>query len=469
MNRRLRALNRFGLGARIGEAPGLSEDAARDWLHGQLRAESALLPVGDGLPGLDEIGETVGRRMRVRKEASEDEREEARRRFRDLVRREATAALGRRVATDAPFLERLVAFWSNHLCVSARGAPAVAALAGHYERTAIRPHVLDPFEEMLLASARHPAMLLYLDNIRSLGPESRAGRMSARRGRNRGLNENYARELLELHTVGVDGGYDQNDVEEAARILTGWSADLGAGGPGGGRAMMRRRRTMGGGPVKPGFVFRPELHEPGEKTVMGRRYGPGGVDEGEALIRGLARHPSTADFLATKLARHFVADDPPRSAVDRLAAAYRESGGDLGRVAHALADLEEAWDPDHRKLRTPQDWTVAALRALRAEEFPLPLLGVLSELRQPLWAPPSPKGFDDRERAWADPDALMNRAELARTVARRVARSGADPRMLLEVVEPDDGGALAGMLADASIPADERFALALAGPAFQWR
>jgi uncharacterized protein (DUF1800 family) len=339
-------------------------------------------------------------------------------------------------------------------------------------------------------------MLLYLDNTRSVGPGSQVGRATERRATQqgatgRGLNENHARELLELHTLGVGGGYTQADVEAAARVLTGWTADPGNGAA---NAMARPRllgRQRPGAPVVPvgpvagpvaGSVFRPEIHEPGTKVVLGQRYGaggggaggavgPGGAEEAEALVRDLARHPATATFVATKLARHFVADEPPATAVERLAAVFRDSGGDLLRVSLALVDVEEAWDPAHRKLRTPQEWTVAALRAARAENFPPALLPVLRELRHPLWGPAAPKGFDDVTRAWADPDALMNRAELARTLAARLARGRAaiDPRLLLDVMEPADGGALAAMLADDSIAAEERFALALGGPAFQWR
>lgn len=466
MDAHLRALNRFGLGARIGELRRGASTDPRGWLRARLDPQSALLPGDADVPTLEEIASGLRRQREAARGGDEDARRAAGRIFRELLEREASAALGRRVRSDAPFVERLVAFWSNHLCVSAGRSPAVAALAGHYERTVVRPHALGRYEEMLLASARHPAMLLYLDNARSVGPRSLAGRRSARRGRERarGLNENYARELLELHTVGVDGGYEQSDVEAAARILTGWTVDLGDA------------RERGMGPGRPGsdtsgpaFVFRPQLHEPGGKTVLGRSYGPGGAEEGEALLRDLARHPSTATFLATKLVRHFVADDPPGAAVNRLASVYRESEGDLLEVSRALIDLEEAWDPAHRKLRTPQDWIVAALRALHLDHFPGPLLGVLRALRHPLWAPPAPKGFDDLTRVWADPDSLMNRAELARSVAERAGDGRLDPALLLEVMEPDDGGALATMLSDASIAPDERLALALGGPAFQWR
>jgi uncharacterized protein (DUF1800 family) len=304
-------------------------------------------------------------------------------------------------------------------------------------------------------------MLFYLDNFDSIGPDSRAARLADRAraaGRSRlpprGLNENYARELMELHTVGVDGGYTQADVIQLARILTGWS-------------------VSGIGPREQGrprsYLFRRAAHEPGPKTLMGKRYDEGGEREGEDAIRDLCAHESTARFIATKLVRHFVADDPPRGAVDHVAGVFRDTGGDLAQLSRALAALGDAWDPATRKLRTPQDWVVAMLRALHAKEAPLRMVGVLAQLRHPLWAPSAPKGFPDTTVAWADPDSLMHRAELARTVAGKVGASGLAPDALLDVVDVEGGNPLPAMLADTSVARDERLALAMGGPAFQWR
>ncbi len=267
----------------------------------------------------------------------------------------ATRRSTQRVTSDRPFVERLVAFWSNHLCVSTGAKVLVAPLAGSYEREAIRPHVLGRFEDMVLASARHPAMLVYLDNFQSIGPNSRGGQFSGRggRGQKRGLNENYARELLELHTLGVDGGYTQQDVQELAKILTGWTvAGLVRGAP---QVTAQRGRRPNGrtgatpatadpdrnGPI--GFTFQALLHEPGAKTVLGVKYGDDGEEEGERVIRALCRHPSTARFVATKLVTHFVGDQPPAAAVDRIARVFRDSDGDLRAVSLALVDLDDAW------------------------------------------------------------------------------------------------------------------------------
>jgi uncharacterized protein (DUF1800 family) len=458
MDSTLRALNGFGIGARVGDRRRVNDP--RGWLRAQLDGGAPALPapaeatpsaIADAVRSFRTIGQVNNQEQR-------QARQQARRHLVEIAGAEGRAALTQRATTDRPFVERLVAFWSNHFCVSVSAKVLVAPLAGSYEREAIRPHVLGRFEDMVLASARHPAMLVYLDNFQSIGPSSRGGRFSGRagRGQQRGLNENYARELLELHTLGVDGGYTQQDVQELAKILTGWTV--------GGLVRAGRRAEA---PF--GFTFQQLLHEPGTKTVLGVRYGEAGVEEGERVIRALCRHPSTARFVATKLVTHFVGDEPPASAVDRIARTFRESGGDLRAVSLALVDLPEAWSDAARKFRMPQDWLVAVLRAFGAKEAPETAMPLLRQLRHPLWSPQSPKGFGDKTDEWADPDSLLNRAELARTVARRLRAQRLDPRGLLEVVDAPPGDPLHRFVADTSIATDERIALALAGPAFQWR
>ncbi|MGQ0815246.1 MAG: DUF1800 domain-containing protein [Gemmatimonadota bacterium] len=445
MDKRLRALNRFGLGARVGERDRISD--GHGWLRGQLDSGPPALraPAGNSP---SEIADAL-RNLRMM-QGGEQDRREARRKIVQLASAEQRAALTERATTTRPFVERLVGFWSNHLCVSAAAKLPVSLLAGSYERDVIRPHVLGRFEDMVLASAKHPAMLLYLDNFQSIGPNSRGARAGGRLGRQRGLNENYARELLELHTLGVNGGYTQNDVLELARILTGWSTD-------------REIR----------FEFRELAHEPSAKTLLGIRYEEAGLREGERAMRALSRHPATSTFIATKLVTHFVADQPTASAVDRIARVFRTTDGDLHAVSAALIDLPEAWSEAARKFRTPQDWLVAVLRAFDARDASEALSPVLRQLRHPLWAPQAPKGFGDTTQEWADPDALLNRGELARTIARqtigKASGAGFAPQRLLEVVDVANGNPLQALLADNSIPADERIALAIAGPAFQWR
>ena len=452
-----RALNRFGMGARVGESQSLHDP--RDWLEGQLTANVDPMRAPE-IPAPAEIGAAL-RSLREAQGAGDGERvQAARRRIREIAGLEARAALTERVRSDHPFVERLVAFWSNHLCVSIAGKPIVAPLAGLYERQVIRPHVLSRFEDMVLASARHPAMLLYLDNAQSLGPNSRVGQATRRRQRRvRGLNENYARELLELHTLGVDGGYSQQDVQELARILTGWTVD-GVGGPQPGR------EPQGG---EPGFRFVPAMHEPGTKVVLGKRYRDGGEREGREVIRDLCRHPSTAAFVSRKLVRHFVSDEPEERDVTAVATVFRDTGGDLRAVARSLIHIDAAWDQAHLKFRTPQDWLIAALRAVGARDYPVQLVPMLRALRHPLWAPAAPKGFGDTRSEWADPDGLMNRAELGRTIATQVARRGFEPERLLDTIDMQDASSLPQLIGDETIERGERVALFLSGPDFQWR
>ncbi len=466
MNLALRALNGFGFGARPGERDRLRDPRA--WLRAQLAGGPPLISApAAATPG--EIAAAVGAFRSALPQATDQQRREARRdarrRLVAIAAAESNAAMTARVTSERPFVERLVAFWSNHLCVSTGAKILVAPLAGRYEREAIRPHVLGRFADMVLASAKHPAMLVYLDNFQSIGPASPGARAGGRRGQKRGLNENYARELLELHTLGVDGGYSQKDVQELAKILTGWTVDgLMRPRPAGSRGV--RMPTRDGEGIA--FLFQQPLHEPGPKTVLGVRYNEGSA-EGERAIRALCDHPSTARFVAAKLVGHFVADTPPAAAVDRIAGVFRKTRGDLRAVADALIDLPEAWSETARKFRTPQDWIIAVLRAFNASEVSDTVMPILRQLRHPLWSPAAPKGFDDDTAAWADPDSLLNRAELARTVARRLRVPRVDPRALLDAINVPATDHLHKFLADTSIPADERVALAIAGPAFQWR
>jgi uncharacterized protein (DUF1800 family) len=472
MDLALRALNRFGLGARVGERQTLRDP--RGWLRAQLDGGPPVIAAPQNASPA-EIGDAL-RALRMAPQGDRAARQQARRRLIEIATAEGRASLGARVTSVRPFIERLVAFWSNHLCISMGAKAIVAPLAGSYEREAIRPHVLGRFEDMVLASAMHPAMLVYLDAFQSVGPSSQAAKVAARHGNTRGLNENYARELMELHTLGVNGGYTQQDVRELAKVLTGWTIDGFARRPadrrarvGGGtrRAGLMPEENTPGTPVR--FAFRETLHEPGRKSVLGVSYSGNGVEEGEHAIRALCRHPSTASFVATKLARHFVADDPPAACVDRVARAFRSSGGDLKVTSTALIDSPEAWNADTRKFRTPQDWIVAVMRALNT---PFPgdrIVAVLRQFRHPLWAPQAPKGFGDTMQDWADSDSLLNRAELSRTIGRGLELAPGDPRALLDVVDVAAADPLRDLLADSSIAAAERAALALASPAFQWR
>ena len=323
---------------------------------------------------------------------------------RQLFRNEARARFDAAINAEIGLVERLVWFWSNHFCVNADAT----VMAGGYEREAIRPHVLGRFKDMLLAAEGHPAMLLYLNNAQSIGPDSIAGV-----NRDRGLNENLAREILELHTLGVRTVYTQADVTSFAKILTGWTI------------LPTQTNPEHGGE----FVFLKRAHEPGPQTVIGNAYPDTGVEQGRAVLADLARHPATAKRVATKLARHFVADDPPGPLVDRLTKRFLDTDGDLKELASDLIAAPESWAPEQAKIKRPGEWIVAMLRATGISGDVVRIIGGLTLLGEPLWRPPAPKGFSDDNAAWLD--GLGQRLDIANTFAQRVG-PGIDPEAVAE-------------------------------------
>jgi uncharacterized protein (DUF1800 family) len=311
---------------------------------------------------------------------------------------EARARIDAALGAELGFAERLVWFWSNHFCVSADKGP-VRALCGAYEREAVRAHGLGRFADMLFAVESHPAMLIYLDNARSIGPDSIAGR-----NQHKGLNENLAREILELHTLGVRTVYTQADVTNFAKIITGWTV------------VPPHQDPARGGE----FVFNPRMHEPGDQRVIGRLYPDGGIEQGRAVLADLARHPATAKHIAAKLARAFVADAPPPALVDRLAKRFLDTGGNLKELARTMVSAPEAWAAPRGKLKTPGTWFVAALRATGVTPPDIrPVIQAQNLLGEPLWRPPAPKGFADDSAAWMD--GIAQRIDVANQLAARVA------------------------------------------------
>lgn len=379
------------------------------------------------------------------------------------------AAVNARVAsaltTQTPFVERLVHFWANHFAVSTE-KPGVAALAGSFEAEAIRPHVLGRFEDMLVAVERHPAMQLFLDQTRSVGPDSMAAMRAVERNPNvkRGLNENLAREIMELHTLGVRSGYTQDDVTEFARALTGWSL---AGNPGNAGNPGRVARQPNAAPGT--FVFRVALHEPGSRTIMGHRYDQPGEEQALAILHDLAGSPATAQHIGGKLARHFVADNPPPEVSERLANAFERSGGDLPTVYRTLIDMPQAWSPVAVKFKTPWEWTISSMRGLGWQDLGnLQTAPILTQLGQPVWRPGSPAGYDDIAASWAAPDALIRRVDVAQRFAARVG-DRLDARALGQTLL---AGSLSAPTATAVSRADSAstaIALLLVSPDFQRR
>ncbi len=312
------------------------------------------------------------------------------------------------LAADIGFAERLVWFWSNHFCVSAN---RIQSTSGAYEREAVRANVLGHFVDLLLAVEGHPAMLFYLDNLGSMGANSIAGI-----NRSSGLNENFAREIMELHTLGVRTGYTQEDVISFANVLTGWTllppgADPQHGGE---------------------FTFNPRLHEPGGQTVLGKRYEQEDVEQGRAVLRDLAAHPATATHVATKLARHFVADEPPPILVEQMAKTFRETEGDLKQVAIAMVSSDEAWREPPSKLKRPGEWVVGMVRAAGITVVdPVRYTGGQELLGEALWRPSAPKGYPDDEASWID--GVGRRLDVANNFAERITGT-ADPQVIIEDV-----------------------------------
>ena len=404
------AATRFGLGARPGEIEAASADP-QGWLIAQIRPEGADQPEGP-LPTSVERMEALYAFRAERKDYRQDKAAEpetasagqaeafkvAQKALIGEVGEEFLARVRLGAATPASFRERWALFWADHFTVSAT-RQASAVVVGAFEREAIRPHVFGRFEDLLVASSQHPGMLLYLDQAQSFGPDSLAARF-----RKVGLNENLAREIMELHTVGADAGYSQADVTEFARALTGWSVG-GANEPDGARGR---------------FLFRARAHEPGTRTIMGRRYADDGEGQARRVLRDLAADPRTARRISRKIAIHFVADDPPPALVERLSRAWIGSDGRLDVVARALVEAPEAWAPAAAKFKRPYEFVVSSYRAVGAEPDAIGKIApVLTSLGQKPFSSPSPKGWPEDAAEWAAPDAVIKRLEYAKAFAAK--------------------------------------------------
>ena len=447
------ALNRFGVGARPGEVARIANDP-RGWLAAQLSRPEAALIDDPALLSSDAAARSLAQARRAKRDEAADapslptsQPVDPGQIRRTIARAEAEARLAHGAATEAGLVERLALFFANHFAVSADKGP-VRVLAGAFEREAIRPHVLGRFADMLRAVQRHPAMLVYLDNQRSVGPGSPAG---ARR--RLGLNENLARETLELHTLGVDGGYGQADVTALAGVLTG-------------RGWVPPRADR---PDAGRFLFSPDRHEPGPATILGRTYGPGGLDQGDAVLDALARHPATARHLARKLATHFIADDPPEEAVARLATAYRDGDGDLAVVAAALVATPEAWDPAPRKFKTPYEFVLSAVRLAPGLGGPAGgSLRALAAFGQRTFAPPSPRGWPDAAADWLAPHAFKARIDWAAAACERAPPAGNPVALAADAFGPLLSAPTRREIARAETGA-QGLALLLMSPEFQRR
>ena len=366
------------------------------------------------------------------------------------------ARLLRAVYSQRQLYEVMVDFWSNHFNIfAAKGADRW--LTTSYDRDAIRPHALGRFKDLLLATAQSPAMLFYLDNWLSASPN--AAVKFAPNNRRRGINENYARELMELHTLGVDGGYSQKDVQEVARCFTGWT--------------IRQPRGEGG------FYFEPRIHDSGEKILLGTRIpAGGGMEDGLRVIDLLARHPSTARFVSLKLARRFITDDPPPSLVNQAAEAFLRTGGDIPTVLRTLIEAPEFFSPEtfRAKVKKPLEFVASALRVTGAEvELSHQLLRYLGRMGEPLFLAQPPTGYPDSGPSWTSPDMLLTRMNFATDlVANRIPGSRVkvdalgDKASFARLIAPD-ALAQATRSALAETEGSQAVALLLAAPEFQRR
>ncbi|MBS0463466.1 MAG: DUF1800 domain-containing protein [Proteobacteria bacterium] len=491
------AANRFGLGARPGTLDALGDPRAA--LAKEVRAFDSDDGAFAGLPSSaqylrDEIAFQQDKQARKRaleatNGASQGVGKDGKpakplgdgfmQVFGDRLLAEAHARW--KLALNAPvgFRERIVAFWSNHFAVSVDKRPATL-FAAPMEREVIRPLAFGRFEDLLIGVETHPAMLRYLDNVASIGPDSAVGERAAQgayaqRKNKLGLNENLAREIMELHTLGVNGGYTQADVIELAKAITGWSLHR----PQDDKPAQRPfRGRFGGGPMEPllqpspitGFVFRPNAHEPGPRTVLGKHYSSGGMEQGRRILSDLAVHPATANHLALQLARHFVSDTPPPALLKRMVDAYLSREGDLNAFYLTLLDSPEAWSPDARKFRTPRDFILASLRAVGAQDLQdvRRVNGLLGRLGEADFMPRSPAGFADTADSWIGPDAIWKRIQIAEEFAKRAPPTLDVSRLASAALGPHLRRATAQAIARAGDP-QTALGVLLGSPDFQWR
>lgn len=472
------AATRFGMGARPGEIEAASSDP-RGWLKSQIKVGAAAVPA-DGLLSAKEVfaartdayenmmpdASGNGANGDVRTEAQSAIQKQVQKEARDGLALEIAARGRHAAATPSSFAERWARFWSNHFTVAARNAQTIG-LVGPFEREAIRPNAFGSFARLLGASTFHPAMLVYLDANRSIGPSTPAAQR-----RDAGLNENFAREILELHTMGVGSGYTQADIVEFAKALTGWTI----GNPR--TVRLASLRPQGGG-AKPlasevrqevgETLFLEQLHEPGGRKVLGKTYSVAAKNQAAAILDDLAMKPATARHIATKLARHFVADQPPEGAIKKLEVAYLKSNGDLSTLARAVVDLDEAWAETPQKFKTPEELLVSVARSSGGDAaFGRDQRAVYQSLAQQPFSAPSPAGWPDDTASWSGSDAIKKRLEWANAVSRRMAR-GKSPTEFLDAALGPIAGAKTRQAVARAESAEQGFTLALMSPEFQRR
>lgn len=406
------AVTRFGLGAKAGEIERASR-APDTWLLQQLRAKNAKSEALDALPRPHKVFQQAKAFRRERRRLTGNEKVAATKKYNKFVRRNLQMEIEARAVhaaeTNAPFHERLTRFWCNHFSVSARNAKT-RFFVGGYEREAIRPHITDSFYDLANAAIFHPAMLMYLDNESSIGPASQIGQR-----RSKGLNENLAREVLELHTITPAAGYTQKDVTEFAKALTGWTVEQ----------QKRANKNIG----KP--LFDPRTHEPGTRIILGKEYLDRGKSQARNILKDICSHPETAKNIAYKLARHFVSDIPPEALVKHLTESFIKTNGSLKALYETLIQSPLAWTPEAKKVKTPEELFISTARAIGLENvFPKRARDSYDSLAQTPFGAPTPEGWPDTTEDWIGPDAIMKRIEWANELASRMPQ--VDARKFLQ-------------------------------------
>lgn len=398
----LHVLNRLSFGPRPGDIDRIAATGIKAYIQSQLQPES--IPYSaelrrqlDGLETLQMSPVPLLKNpdlQQSNQQSAQEKRRNSRMWTRKVFDQSVEARLRRAIGSDRQLEEVMVEFWFNHFNVFA-GNGLSRLWVGAYEREAIRPHVFGHFRDLLGATARHPAMLFYLDNWLNSAPNSKRPR-----GKFRGLNENYARELMELHTLGVDGGYSQDDIVACCRIFTGWS-------------MTRSARQAGN---DSGFHFDANRHDFSDKVFLGTTIKGRGIAEGEQALDILARHPSTARHISYKLAQYFVADEPPANLVNSLERRFRQTDGDIRAVLETLFESGEFWNHKYynSKFKTPYQYIISAVRATGAENPQIKsLFGALRQMEMPLYGCRTPNGYKNTRDAWLNPDAILRRVSFA--------------------------------------------------------
>ncbi|MCW8833476.1 MAG: DUF1800 domain-containing protein [Colwellia sp.] len=400
------AVNRFGYGARGHELEAASK-SPKEWIKSQL------LPItfSTTLPNSNDIfleHAQFVKDKKQQKKSKQPAKKTVKNSARNNLRLMSIETLEQAINSPHSISWRLLDFFSNHFSVSANGR-LMTGLAATLEREAIAPNLFGRFEDMLLAVEQHPAMMIYLNNEKSFGPNSRQAKK-----RKVGLNENLAREILELHTLGVNGGYQQEDVLELAKAITGWSV----------KNPKKERST--------GFIFRAHGHEPGNRKLLGNHYKQQGISQGEQMLRDLANHPNTAKYVCYKLAHHFVSDHPPKPLTDTMESTWLKTQGNIKSVMVSLLNADEAWLAQPQKFKTPREFVISTFRALAPAKMKnKALINAFANLGQRPFSAGSPAGFSDNESDWLGASALMARVDWSANISAYQKRVNAEKLMTI--------------------------------------